>query len=241
MDTSNIANQVPTELSIDQRNESIQREAREKSLNPRVQDEQRRREIDAELNRTFGITVDSTTKVRADILKLGQGVPEAYTLTKAIVAPLDAKLNVLRASFSNKGITDIELGDRQKALDDFKVFATGFNDGIEEALKPVHEARAKHQRMLADTAKAQQEAQADQFAKSMDGRGVLQYLKIERHCLLRLNKHGQIEIAPADMATDMRVRALIRMHCNDLRTILKARQDFATVDCEGFFSDEADQ
>lgn len=169
------------------------------------------------------------------------GGPHTFQIAQGVLAQFNDAMKLKSALLlGDTGDSDEAFAARDQAIEALHAYLTKLAEGIEDLLTPIRESKAAFVIEQRELAQRQQEAQANQFARGMDARQVIEYLKIERHCELRLNKHGQIEIAPADTATDMRIRALIRMHCDNLRTILKARQTYAVVDCEGFF-DEANQ
>ncbi len=242
MDTSNIANQMPQGLSIDQRNQELQRQQAETAKRPDVVRRQSIRERRAEQDARIRDDLASAEQCRRLIKREGQdGGPQTFQVAQGVLTAFNDAMKLKTALLlGDTGDSDEAFAARDQAIEALHAYLAELAERMDEQLAPIRESKANFAKEERERAQRQAEAQNNQFARGMDARQVIEYLKIERHCELRLNKHGQIEIAPADMATDMRVRALIRMHCNDLRAILKARQTYAVVDCEGFL-DEANQ
>ncbi len=242
MDTSNIANQMPQGLSIDQRNQELQRQQAETAKRPDVVRRQSIRERRAEQDARIRDDLASAEQCRRLIKREGQdGDPQTFQIAQGVLAAFNDAMKLKTALLlGDTGDSDEAFAARDQAIEALHAYLAELAERIDDQMTPIRESRAAFEIEQRELAQRQQEAQANQFARGMDARQVIEHLKIERHCSLRLNEHNQIEIAPADLATDMRVRALIRMHCNDLRAILKARQTYAVVDCAGFF-DEANQ
>jgi hypothetical protein len=162
---------------------------------------------------------------KAFVLKEGQNGGEGQA--QQLIAEIDGE--AAEAAGLRVLAPEVLAGIGMPAVDKLRDYLMALKGQLEERLAPIRDAvkRVREQRREAEL--RAQEAETLRLARGMDTQQVLDYFAQKHNATLRLNKAGQIEIAPAHLATDRNTRALIMLHQEGLISLLRERSTYAVV------------
>ncbi|MGO9264675.1 MAG: hypothetical protein ACLQBA_07260 [Candidatus Binataceae bacterium] len=193
---------------------------------------ERRAEQDARIRDDLA----SADQFRKLIKREGQdGGPQTFQVAQGVLSQFNDTIKLKSALLlGDTGDSDEAFAARDQAILALHEYLGEIAERIEDKLAPIRESRAVFQIEAREVVQGGQRAEAQTFARSLDARGVIDHIENTLHARLKLSDASEIQIAPSHWATDMRCRALLRLHFSGLCELLRQRTDFATVDCVGF-------